>query len=130
MFTTYYSPLIHKVTNLFKNTDLNIAFRRGNTMYNQLYDRISLSKINSSGIRKLQCKTCNRSYLGYTGRSIEIRNRAHTSKQITLYRHMHYTFSTTDMNMEIRNKTMQLLKTCNKSKKMNFWESFYTQVQQ
>ena len=36
---------------------------------------------------------------------------------------MHYT-STTDMNMEIWNKT------CSKGKKMNCWESFHMQVLQ
>ena len=95
---------MHKVTNLLKNTDLNVAFRTCNIMYNQLCDRIQLSKINSSGIHKLKCKTCNKSCFGQTGRSIEIRHREHLSKQITLSRHMHYTFSTMDMNMEIRNK--------------------------
>jgi hypothetical protein len=44
---TYYSPLIHK------NTDLNIAFRTCNTVYNQLCDRIPLNKINFSDIYKL-----------------------------------------------------------------------------
>jgi hypothetical protein len=30
---TYYSPLIHKVTNLFRNTVLGIAFRTRNNIY-------------------------------------------------------------------------------------------------
>jgi len=54
---TYYSPSTHKVTKLLKNTDLNVAFRTSNTIYNQLCDMIPLSKINSSGIHKLQCKS-------------------------------------------------------------------------
>ena len=31
---TYYSPIIHKVTKLFKSTNLNIAFQACNTIYN------------------------------------------------------------------------------------------------
>jgi hypothetical protein len=31
---TYHIPLIHKVTSLFKNTKLNIAFRTTNMIYN------------------------------------------------------------------------------------------------
>jgi hypothetical protein len=50
-------------------------FRTCNTRYNQLCDRIPLNKINSSGIHILQCKTCNKSYVGQTGRLIEIRHR-------------------------------------------------------
>jgi len=30
---TYHSPLIRKVTNLFKNTNIKIAFRANNTVY-------------------------------------------------------------------------------------------------
>jgi len=33
---TYHSPLIRKVTNLFKNTDIHIAFKSNNTIYQQL----------------------------------------------------------------------------------------------
>ena len=65
---TCYSPLIHKVTNLLKTTDLNIAFRACNTTYNHLYDRTQLNKITSRGIYKLQCKTCNKSSFGQNGR--------------------------------------------------------------
>ena len=93
---TYFSPCTHKVTNLFKNTDLNVSFRTCNTIYNQLCDRIPLNKINSSGIHILQCKTCNKSYVGQTGRLIEIRLRECI---ITLSQHMHYTVSTTDVSM-------------------------------
>ena len=36
---TSHSPLIHKVTNLFKSTNLNVTFRKCNTIYNQLCNR-------------------------------------------------------------------------------------------
>ena len=75
---TYFSSLIHKVTNLFKSTDLNIAFRAYNTIYNQSCDRIPLNKPNCSGIYKLQCRTCNKSYIGQTGYSTEIPHQEHT----------------------------------------------------
>jgi len=68
---TYYSPLIHKVTNLFKSTNLNIAFQACNTTCNQLCDKTPLNKINSSRIYKLQRRTCNKSYAGQTGRLIK-----------------------------------------------------------
>ena len=101
---TYHSPLMHKVINLFKRTDLNIAFRTSNTIYNQLWDTSPQNKINSSGIYRLQCKACNKSYVGQTGRSIEIRHREHIRyiKKKTLSQNTHYTFSITDTNMVFR----------------------------
>ena len=102
---TYYSPLIHKVINLFKSTHLNIAFQACNTIYNQLCDRTPLNKINSSRIYKLQCKTHNKSYVGQTALiKYDTVNIQDISKQITLPQHTHYTSSTTDMNVEIQNK--------------------------
>jgi len=53
---TYHSPLIHKVTNLLKNTDLNIAVRTYNTIYNQCRDKIPLNKVNSSGLCRVRQK--------------------------------------------------------------------------
>jgi hypothetical protein len=64
---TYHNQLIHKATNLFKRTHLNIALRTRNAIYNQQHDRTPQSKINSIGIHRLKYKTCNKSYVGQTG---------------------------------------------------------------
>ena len=81
---------------------------------------------------KVQCKSCNRSYVGQTGRSIEIRCSEHiryikTNNPISAYalhilgnRHKYG-------NPE---HTMQFLKIYIKGKVMNCWESFYMQVLQ
>jgi transposase-like protein len=74
---TYHSPLIHKIANLFKHTNINIAFRGTNTINKQKSDKITQNKVNSSGIYKLKCNTCNNSYVGQTGRSIGIRHKEH-----------------------------------------------------
>ena len=63
----YHIPYTHKVTSLFKNTNLIVAFQTSSTIYNQLRNRIPLNKINSNGIYKLKYKTCNNSYTGQTG---------------------------------------------------------------
>ena len=101
---TYHSPLIHKVTNLFKRTDLSIAFRKCNIIYNQLCDTSPQNKINSSGIYRLQCKTCKKSYVGQTGGSIETRHREHIryTKKTSLSIGITH-FSITDTNMVFRN---------------------------
>jgi hypothetical protein len=59
---TYHSPLVRKVTNLFKQSNLRITLRTTNTTYQQLTDKPTQN--NPSGIYELKCNTCNRAYIG------------------------------------------------------------------
>jgi hypothetical protein len=72
---TYHSPLIRKITNLFKHSNLRIALRTTNTTFQQLIEKPVLN--NPSGIYKLKCNTCNKAYIGQSGRSIAIRHKEH-----------------------------------------------------
>ena len=81
---------------------------------------------------RLHCKTCNKSYVGQTGRSIEIRHREHilyvkTNNPISTYTLLILNKKHEYVNPE---NTMQLLQACGKGKVMNCWESFYMQVLQ
>jgi hypothetical protein len=111
---TYYSPLIHRVTKVLKSTNLNIAFRTYNTIYSQLCDRKPHNKINSSGIYKLQSKTYNKSYVGQSVRSIEIRHRERTRYVKTNNPVSAHALHIIDNRHEYGNpeQTMQLFKTC------------------
>jgi hypothetical protein len=107
------------------NKQLNLAFQTSNSVYNQLCNRTPQNKINSGGAYKLQCKTSDKSYVGLAGRSIEIRHHEHI-RYIKTNHTSAYTFHIhnnrhTYCNLEY---TMRLLKTCNKGKSMNCWESF------
>ena len=82
---TFHSPIIRKITNLFKQTDLRIAYRSTNTIA-QLMRRKGQHKDNNtdtnqdytkSGIYKLTCTTCNKAYIGQTSRTITQRYREH-----------------------------------------------------
>ena len=64
--------MIRQITNLFKHSDLNIAFRATNTL--QQLSKKQTSK-NPSGIYKLKCNTCNNVYVGQSDRSIDIRHK-------------------------------------------------------
>jgi hypothetical protein len=64
---SYHSPLLRKITNLFKHSNLNISLLATNTIYQQLTDKITKISTNSSGTYRLQCKTCNNSYVGQSG---------------------------------------------------------------
>jgi hypothetical protein len=47
---TYQSPFFRKVTNLFKRTNPNIAFRLTNTVYHHLQNTTGNVNLNASGI--------------------------------------------------------------------------------
>jgi hypothetical protein len=72
---TYHSPLIRRVTNLFKHTELNIAYKATNTIKQQIAGK----QINNdpSGVYKLKCNTCNKVYVGQSGRAITKRYKEH-----------------------------------------------------
>jgi ribosomal 50S subunit-recycling heat shock protein len=72
---TYHSPLIRKVTNLFKQTKLKIGFRASNTIQQQLTERHPHK--GPSGIYELKCNTCSKSYVGQSGSSIKVRYKEH-----------------------------------------------------
>ena len=72
---TYHSPLIRRVTNLFKQTDLNIAFKATNTIRQQISDKQTIN--NPSGVYRLKCNTCNKVYVGQSGRAITKRYKEH-----------------------------------------------------
>ena len=59
----YHSTLIHKVTNLFINTNLHIAFRTSNTILHDLHHQPPQNKHNANGIYRLQCTTCKKHIL-------------------------------------------------------------------
>ena len=52
---TYFSPIIRHITNLFKHSNLKIAYRTTNTIQQQLTEKPTNK--NPSGIYKLKCNT-------------------------------------------------------------------------
>jgi hypothetical protein len=76
---TYYSPKVRKITNLFKQTDIKIAFKNNNTILQTLRPKSTNSTptYNKSGIYKLTCKTCQHVYVGQTSRNLKQRYQEH-----------------------------------------------------
>jgi len=72
---SYHGPLIRKITNLFKHSDLNIALRATNTTHEEFADKLVKISTNCSGIHKAKCNTCNYSYIGQCGRSVATRRK-------------------------------------------------------
>ena len=125
---TYFSLLVRQATNLFKQTRLKIAFRATNTIQQQLAGKQTHS--DPSGIYKLKCNTCNKVYVGQSGRTIGIRFKEHI-------RYMRSNNSTSAYATHIlenrhecgtKENTLQLLKACQKVTHMDWWEALYLQV--
>jgi hypothetical protein len=68
---TYHSPQVRQITNLFKQTDVKISFHATNTI--QQLNTAKHRHNDPSGIYKLKCNTCNKVYVGQSGRAIAIR---------------------------------------------------------
>jgi hypothetical protein len=78
-FFTQYNPTIRKVTNLFKHTDVDIAFRSTNTLYKLTKPKphIHIREHNKNGIYALTCNTCKQAYIGQTSRNLRQRYQEH-----------------------------------------------------
>jgi hypothetical protein len=76
---TYIGKETRLVTKLFRDTQVKIAYTTNNNL-----DRIlqynstgTENKYGKSGIYQLSCPTCNKKYIGQTGRSFQVRFREH-----------------------------------------------------
>ena len=123
----YYSPMIRCITNLFKHSDLKIAFRATYTLQ-QLSNQ--QTNTNPSRIYKVKCNTCNKAYVRQSGRSIDIRHKENIWYIRSNYPHSAYAMHILQNRHEYgtTKDTLQLLKTCRKSTHMNCWETLYVQI--
>jgi hypothetical protein len=56
------------ITNIFRHSDLRIAYRTNNTIHNHLiHKNQSRDKFCSSGVYKVTCPYCKKAYVGQTG---------------------------------------------------------------
>ena len=62
---TYHSPAIRKITNLFKNSIVGIAFKSKNIILKQITNK-KYEETDPSGIYSISCNTCNKKYIGQT----------------------------------------------------------------
>jgi hypothetical protein len=70
---TYPGNYIRAITNLFKHTNIKIAYKTTNTLGNLLKETRNINKYEKAGIYKLTCKDCHKLYIGETGRPLKIR---------------------------------------------------------
>jgi hypothetical protein len=127
----HHNPIIRKITNIFRNTNLNITYRVSNTAQNLLkpHKRDNDTYANS-GIYSIKCNTCNKRYIGQTGRSLKTRFVEHCRYRKTNGPKSAYALHILNNSHEygpIQN-TMELLKICKKAWRMNAIENVYIQI--
>jgi hypothetical protein len=67
---TYVGRETSYITNIFRHTELKISFRTTNTLNNLLtHKHKTQGKFSLSGVYKLICPDCKKTYVGQTGRS-------------------------------------------------------------
>jgi len=121
---TYFSPLIRKITNLFRQTDLKIAFRATNTIQQQIAAKQTHN--DTSGIYGLKCKSCDKVYVGQSGRAISVRFKEHITYTRSSNSTSVYAAHILDDRHEYGTKedTLELLKKCQKGKYIDCWETY------
>jgi hypothetical protein len=76
----YRSPKIRKITNLFKNTQIGIAFK-ATTISQHLMQTTPWTQTSDYGIcgvYKIICNTCKKAYIGQTSRELKSKFREYT----------------------------------------------------
>ena len=116
------------ITNLFKKTNIKIAFQTNNTIQKLLIHKQQALEIRSrSGVYKLTCPDCGKAYVGQAGRSFTTRFQEHknafrTANQFSdLAKHL--TEHTNSFGST--HKTMQILQLQNKGAHLNTIKRFY-----
>ena len=125
---TYIVKETNFITNLFRKTNLKIAFRTNNTVHSLLRHKQQVPDIyTQSGVYKLKCPDCKKVYVGQTGRSFQVRfnerknafkTNSHTSNFAKRLNEQKHSFDS------IHN-TMQILQWQNKGSHLNTIEGFY-----
>jgi len=111
---------------LFKNSTLGIAFKSKNEIFKQITMK-KLELINPSGIYGIKCNTCNKMYIGQTGRGINIRHKEHIRHIKTNNPQSAYALNILHNRHEYR-PAKETLQPCSKGSQMNSWEAMIIQL--
>jgi hypothetical protein len=113
---TFHSPLIYKVTNLFRRTPSQIIFRPTNTVFCQPLRRPHCATLDNSGVYGLRCATCRKVYVGQSGHPLTTRYREHTRYIRTNTHHSAHALHILNTQHEYGppEHTLHMLKSCYK----------------
>jgi hypothetical protein len=124
---TYNGKNTKKITKLFKDTKLKIAYRTQNTIQNILKPQSTIEKYNNSGIYLMKCNECPLKYIGQTGRNFNTRYKEHIYSIKSNNSSIGYAKHVLDAGHSYNTieKTMEIIKTGRKGKHLNTLERYY-----
>jgi hypothetical protein len=129
---TYTTPHIRNITNLFKNTDIKIAFKTTNSLrqFTKPITHTPTPPQECSGIYGLTCNTCQMTYVGQTNRNLNIHYKEHIRYIRTNNPKSAYALHILQNRHEYGplNETMHLLKQVNKTTSLIPYERLYIQT--
>jgi hypothetical protein len=77
---TYTGEYVRKITKLFKNTNVKIAYKTLHTVGRITQGKHNINTYEQSGIYKLTCQACFQIYIGQTGRKLCTRYNDHVRR--------------------------------------------------
>jgi hypothetical protein len=75
---THIGKETRKITKVFQNTTIKIAYRTKNNIQHTLRPKLHRDKYDNSGIYRIKCLDCPMVYIGQTGRKFNTRYKEHT----------------------------------------------------
>jgi hypothetical protein len=124
---TYTGNYIRKITKLFKDTNLKIAFKTTSTLGKLLNEKQEIDSYERSRIYKITCQSCHKVYISQTGRNLTTRYKEHI-------RNIRSNKDESAFTQHILNKRhqygpmteiMEMVKHAKKGNLMNLKENFY-----
>ncbi|XP_049832300.1 uncharacterized protein LOC126272991 [Schistocerca gregaria] len=123
----FVGKLSYKIANLFRGTDIKISYYTNNKIKDKAIHNIknNTKPYNQSGIYKLNCNSCPKTYIGQTGRNFSIRFREHMDA--LRLKNLHKSTFAQHVAEEEHQVTdishnLQVLHLANKGKRMNLLE--------
>ena len=129
---TYHSPKIRTITNMFKNTNIGIAFRTSTTLHQCIRPKkkTSITDHERSGVYKITCNTCRKAYVGHTSHNLKAKYQEHMRYIKNNNPRSAYALHILNNRHEYGkiNDTMTLLKPINKPHLLLPFEQMYIQT--
>lgn len=122
---TYYGYISNKIAKLFNNTNIKIAYKTDNKIIHKITHDKELNQHDKNGIYKIECTECNKYYIGQTKKKLKNRYAQHLNafKKPHIYKSNLATHAINNNHNFPPINNMTLIKTMNKSNKMNIWEN-------
>jgi hypothetical protein len=127
---TYFNPEIRKITNIFRNTKLRIAFRLTNTLSRYFtHAKTTKQDIQKSGVCEIICHTCGQKYVGQTSWDLNTRFLEHRRYIRNNNPRSAYALHILNNRHEYgpASNAIKLIRHCSTNIQLIYWENFHTQ---